>query len=188
MDTNIRIESLKKDVNKVLLYLEEQFAGLQMWKANTKLLENINIYIPARSSETKISNIANVNTVDSQTLRIEPWEKSQVSSICKWINDANIWLNPQDMWDYVIIKVPPLTTDRRKDLTKIVAKYSEESKVSIRNIRHDYIAKCKKYSEAKEISDTEKWSFEKKLDEIVKEQNLKIDNESALKSAEIMKI
>lgn len=188
MDTQAWLDSAKKDMSKVQSYLEEQFSGLQMWKANTKLLENVDVYIPSRWSETKISNIANVTTMDAQTLRIEPREKSQVSSISKWIMDANIWLNPQDMGEYVIIKVPALTTERRKELTKIVAKYGEEAKVSVRNIRHDYLGKCKKSFEAKEISETEKWSFEKRIDEIAKDQNTKIDTEVNNKSAEIMKI
>ena len=188
MDIESQILQIKKDMNKALDFLEEQFSWLQMWKASPKLLENMDIYIPARWSETKISNIANVTNMDSQTLRIEPREKSHVSSINKWINDANIWLNPQDMGEYVIIKIPALTTERRKDLTKIVAKYAEEAKVSIRNIRHDYLNKCKKQFEAKEISETDKTTFEKKLDEVVKDFNFKIDKETSNKSDDVMKV
>jgi ribosome recycling factor len=92
------------------------------------------------------------------------------------------------MGEYVIIKIPALTTERRKELTKIVAKYGEEAKVSIRNIRHDYLNKCKKSFEAKELSETDKGMFEKKLDENVKDLNARIDKEVSNKSDDVMKV
>lgn len=188
MDIESLLIQVRKNLSKVIDYLEEQLWWLQVWKANAKLLENIEVYIPAWQSETKISNIANITNMDSQTLRIEPREKSQLSSICKWITVANIWLNPQEMWDYIMIKVPPLTTERRKDLTKIVAKYWEEAKISIRNIRHENINDVKKTFENKEISENDKIIFEKKIDELTKEYNNIIDQEISKKSEEILKI
>jgi ribosome recycling factor len=93
--------------------------------------------------EQKISQIANVTMIDNQTLKIEPWDKGTLSSIEKGIYDSGTGLTPQGMGDYTLVKIPAMTTERRRDLTKLVSKMGEEAKIAVRNIRHDILKDIK---------------------------------------------
>lgn len=108
----------------------------------------------------KLPQLGNVSLMDSQTIKIEAWDKSTYSSIEKAIYDANIGLTPQNQGEYIMIKIPALTTDRRKELTKLVAKMGEEAKVRIRNVRHDMIDAVKKEFTEKLISEDQKKAYE----------------------------
>ena len=92
------------------------------------------------------------------------------------------------MGEHLLIKFPLLTTERRQQLQKVAAGYGEDAKISIRNIRHEHMNTIKKQFEAKEISETDKGSREKKIDELVKDYNKTIDNEVKGKQEEVMKI
>lgn len=181
-------DQLSKELNKVISYMEDQFAGLQVGKANPKLIENLEVYVPSYDDNMKISALASVGVVDAQTLRIEAWDKSVLSSIDKGIQDANLGLNPTHMGEHLLIKFPILTTERRQQLQKVAAGYGEDAKISIRNIRHEHLNAIKKQFEAKEISETDKGSREKKIDELVKDYNKSIDSEVKAKQEEMMKI
>lgn len=184
MDFNI----FGSELDKVITYLEEQFAWLQVGKANPKLIENLDVYVPSYDDTMKISALASVGVIDAQTLRVEAWDKSVLGAIDKWIQVANLGLNPTNMWEHLLIKFPILTTERRQQLQKVAAGYGEDAKISIRNIRHDHLNTIKKQFEAKEISETDKWSREKRIDEIVKDYNKTIDTEVKAKQEEVMKI
>jgi len=157
-------------------------------KASPKLIENIDCFIPSWGMEQKISQIANVGVIDSQTLKIEPWDKGTISSIEKGIYDSETGLTPQGMGDYIIVKIPPMTTERRRDLTKLVSKMGEEAKISVRNIRHDVLKSIKASVDAKTMSETEQETLEKEIEKLIKEQNTKIDDDTKSKSEDIMKI
>lgn len=175
-------------MNKVIKHLENELISLQIGRASTGLVDNIDIYIPAYDMKQKLSQLANVVVMDAQTIKIEPWDKSTISSIEKGIYDSNIGLTPQNMWDYVMIKVPALTQERRQNLIKLVAQYGEDNKIALRNIRHDILKDIKKQFDEKLISEDQKKLFEKECDEITKQYTTKIDQLVKIKSEEIMKI
>jgi ribosome recycling factor len=180
--------AFEQELNKIIAYMEEQFTGLQVWKANPKLIENLDVYVPSYDDNMKISALASVWVIDAQTLRVEAWDKTVLWAIDKWIQVANLGLNPTNMWEHLLIKFPTLTTERRQQLQKVAASYGEDAKISIRNVRHDHLNGIKKQFEAKEISETDKGSREKKIDEIVKDYNKNIDSEVKSKQEEMMKI
>lgn len=184
MDT----EKYKQLMQKSVKHLEEQFGSFQIGRASTWLVEKINVYIPARDMKQPMSQMANISIMDAQTIRIEPWDKSTVSSIEKWIYDSWIWLTPQNQWEYILIKVPPLTQERREELKKLAYKYWEEAKIAIRNIRQDAMKEIKKLFEDKAIWEDEKDNIESTIDDMTKDLNLKVDNLSKAKADEIMKI
>ncbi|MFA7284842.1 MAG: ribosome recycling factor [Candidatus Absconditabacterales bacterium] len=180
--------AFSKELDKVLQYLEEQFGSLQVGKANPKMVENLEVYVPSYGQSMKISGLASVTIMDAQTLKVEAWDKSSLSSIDKGIQDANIGLNPTNFGEHLVIKFPILTTERRQQLQKLASGYGEEAKISIRNIRHEHINAIKKQFEAKEVSESDKGSREKKIDETVKEYNKTIETEVKAKQEEMMKI
>ncbi len=98
-----------------------------------------------------LKNIASVSIIDSQTISIQPWDKSLIRDIDRAIADANLGLNPQNNGESILIKIPTLTEERRKDLVKLAKKLAEEGKVAVRNIRADVMKKIKAAETGKEI-------------------------------------
>lgn len=182
------IQTLQTALDKVISHLEWEFATLQLGRASTGLVESIEVFIPSRGMKQKLNQTANISILDAQTLKIEPWDKTIISSVEKAVYDANIGLTPVNMWDHLMIKIPVLTTERRKELTKFVSKLWEESKISARNVRHDALKFVKTEFDDKTISEDEKKSREKNIDEMIKDYSNKIDQKVKIKSEEIMKI
>ncbi len=173
---------------KIIQHLKESYAHLQLWRASTSLVEHMQIYVPSRWTTTGLNSLANVSIMDSQTIKIEPYSKNELKVIEKWILDSDLGFNPLNQWDYIMIKVPALTTERRQELTKIVHKEAEESKVAIRNLRHDARNELEKQFKAKEISENEKDATEKNIDETTKKYNEKIEELAKIKAEEVMKV
>ncbi len=179
---------IKKQMDKVISHLENELWQLQVGRASTSMVDWINVYIPSWWIEQKLNQIANNSILDAQTIKIQPWDKSTISSIEKAIYDSWLWLTPINQWDHILINIPALTWERRKELTKVVSKMWEDAKVSLRNIRHDFIKSIKQEFEDKTISEDEKKQKEDKVDEITKEYTKNIDDHVKFKSDEIMTI
>lgn len=107
-----------------------------------------------------LKNIAAVSIMDASTIVIQPWDKSLIKEIEKGISDAKIGLNPSNNGESLMIKIPPLTEDRRKDLVKIANRLGEEGKVGVRNIRQEFKKKIDKSKSDKEISEDEAKIYE----------------------------
>ncbi len=180
------LTNAKDWIKKAINHLENEYSKLQLWRANPALIEDL--MIESYGSMQPIKNVASTSLLDSQTLNIKPWDKTVIHTIAKAISDAWMWLNPQTMADSIIIKVPPLTEERRVEITKIAKKLAEEAKVASRNARgesHKLISKAK---EDKEISEDEAKRLETELQDIVDNWNKKIDEICKIKEEDIMKI
>jgi len=127
------LDKAKTGIDKAMHHLESEFGKLQLGRANPSIVEDI--MIEQYGSMQPIKNSASINILDSQTLSIAPWDKDLIHVIAKAITDGGTGLNPQTMADSVMIKMPAMTEERRKDMVKIVKKMSEEAKVSVRNSR-----------------------------------------------------
>ena len=171
---------------KVIQHLDIEFSRIQMWRANPMIVEDI--MVEQFWALQPLKNVASVATLDAQTLTIKPWDKGLVNAIGKAITDAWKGLNPQSNSDSIIISIPPLTEERRIEMTKIVKKLSEEAKVSIRNVRWDSVKAIKKAEDNKEITEDDKKSFEEDLQKEVQKANTTIDEKTKKKSEDIMKV
>jgi ribosome recycling factor len=146
------------------------------------------IRIDTYGSLQPIKNSASINLIDSQTLSIQPWDRSQVHAIANAITDSGMGLNPQTMADSVMIKVPALTEERRKDIVKIAKKLSEEGKVSVRNARQESLKDIKKAKDEKTITEDDVKSYEVDLQKMIDDANKKIEEMTKKKEDDIMKI
>ena len=180
------LEKTKTWIDKAIKHLELEFSKLQVWRANPSLLDDIRV--EQYGSMQPIQNLATVWTLDAQTLSIKPWDKTVIHPIAKAISDAWLGLNPQTMADSVIIKIPPLTEERRKDIVKIAKKLLEEAKIAIRNSRQDSLKDIKKALDAKEISEDDEKRLEKELQDLVNDWNKKAEELFKKKQEDIMKI
>ncbi len=180
------MQDAKRDLDKALSHLDSEFSKLQMGRANPSLVEWI--MIEQYGSMQAIKNIASVNILDTQTLSIAPWDKSIVHAIAKAITDAGVGLNPQTQADSVLIRIPPMTEERRKEMVKVVKKFTEEGKVSVRNVRGDYIKKIKRQETEKEISEDVAQGLEKDLQKLIDEANKTVEETAKKKEADVMKV
>lgn len=180
------IEQIKAQLEKALHHLESEFWKLQMWRANPALVEDITV--EQYGSIQPIKNSASINILDPQTLSIAPWDKSLIHAIAKAITDAWVGLNPQTMADSVLIRIPQLTEERRREMCKVVKKFGEEAKVSVRNIRADFHKQVKKQETDKEISEDQARDLESNIQKEIDAVNKMIDEATKKKEADIMKI
>lgn len=171
-------------LEKTIQHLSEELSGISVGRANPGIIEHIEV--PVYGASQPIKNLANISCPDIQTIRVEPWDKSVIGAMEKAIRDADIGLNPQNMGDALFLPVPPLTEERRKQVVKKVKEIGEESKIAVRNIRHDVLKTLKKQKEDKLISEDEALFEEKKVQEKVDETNKKIEEKIKEKEKDIL--
>jgi len=145
-DVKTVLDSAKATMEKAISHLELELQKVRAGKANPVMLESV--MVDYYGSRVPISNTASVNTQDSRTLIIQPWEKSMLTPIEKAIQQANLGLNPQNDGIIIRIMVPPLTEERRRDLSKAAKNLGEEAKIGIRNARKEAMEQVKKLQKA----------------------------------------
>lgn len=180
------ISTYQQQINKALEYLEKTLQSIQLWRASTSLLENINV--KASYGDAKINALGHISILDPHTIKVECWDKKELKNIEKAIYDANIGLTPKNEGEYILVSIPPLTEERRKETTKQIKAIGEESKAQIRRIRQDAMKETKKELDTKEISENEHKINENNIEEVVKQANTKIDMLVDEKSKEVMSV
>ena len=176
------LKSAEDKMQSSLLHLENELLNIRAGKANPNMLKSV--MVDYYGNPTAIGQLANINTPDSKSLIVQPWDKSILQEIEKGIINANLGFNPMNNGATIIVSIPPLTEERRKDLVKIVRNESENSKISIRNIRKDSNHEIKKT----DISDDEKKNYEIDIQELTDNFITKIDSVLKVKEKEIMTV
>lgn len=176
----------KEWIDKAIKHLDLEYSKMQLGRANPAMVESI--LVEQYGSMQPLQNVASVSNLDSQTLTIKPWDKWVIHSIAKAITDSWMWLNPQTMADSVMIKIPPLTEERRREVAKIAKVLAEDAKVSVRNARQESLKVIKKAEDDKEISEDIRKQTEWDLQKLIDEANKKVDEHFKKKEADIMKV
>jgi ribosome recycling factor len=135
-----------------------------------------------------IKNVASVSIPDARTIQIQPWDKSMLAGIEKAIRDSDLNLNPTNNGLAVILNIPPLTEERRRDLVKVVGRMAEEARIAVRNLRHEAMAAFKKMEHEEQMSEDERKGAENALQTEVDAVNKQIDELSKKKEEAIMTI
>ena len=182
------INELKQACDKIITHLQHSFMHLQLWRASSWIFEEIHVHVTSWGMDQKMNQVANITTLDAQTVKIEPRDKSTLADIEKAIYDAKLWFTPQNQWDYIMVKIPPLTQERRKELSKVVSRDWEDAKIALRNKRHDARKTAEIQEKNDEISKDEKTWIENKIDDVVKSYNEQVDQMVKDKSEEVMKV
>ena len=180
------LQKTEEWLDKSISHLRESFLWLQAWKASPALVENI--MINAYWSVSPLKNNAAITCPEAQQIHISPWDKWLMSTIEKAIREWDMWFNPLNNWSVIIVTVPALTEEKRRDLSKIVHKKWEETKIVIRNLRQDWKSKLEKLEKNKEISQDELKNAEVDLQKLVDDKNKKADEVVKYKEEEIMKV
>ena len=125
-----------------IMHLEEEYSHIRAGKANVHLLDCVRV--SSYGAEMPLSNVATLTTPDMRTIAIKPWDKNMIAPIEKAIIDSPVGIMPANNGEVIIIAIPPLTGERRKDLVKQCSHELETAKISIRNARRDGIDTMKK--------------------------------------------
>jgi len=184
-DVKTILDNTKELMEKAISHLEMELQKVRAGKANPVMLENITV--DYYGSKVPLSNTASINTQDARTLIIQPWEKGMLTPIEKAIQMANLGLNPQNDGVIIRIMVPPLTEERRKELTKAAKNLGEDAKVGVRSARKDAMEQIKKLQKDG-LPEDEAKDGETKIQTLTDAHVVKIDKHIEQKEKEIMTV
>lgn len=176
------IESAEEAMNKALHHLDKSFINIRAGKANPVMLSSVRV--DYYGAQTPISQVANINTPDAQTLSVQPWEKSLIPEIEKAIMVANLGFNPMNNGESIIISIPPLTEERRRELVKQAKAEVEHAKVGVRSARKEANNELKTL----ELSEDEVKNAEVDIQEMTNKFVTLIDERYQVKEKEIMTV
>jgi len=179
------LDSTKESMEGSLAHLEKEFLNIRAGKASPAMLGGVRV--DYYGSATPLSQVANINVPDARTITVTPWEKNMLHPIEKAIMIANLGFNPMNNGDNIIISVPALTEERRRDLAKQAKGEAEDAKIGIRNARKDANTEIKKLEKDGMSEDVCK-SAEDDVQNLTNSYIKKIDDLLAIKEAEIMKV
>lgn len=184
-DIDFILESTEESMNGSIAHLEKEFANIRAGKANPAMIGGV--FVDYYGSATLISQVANINIPDARTITVTPWERNMLHPIEKAIQNANIGFNPMNNGDLIIISVPPLTEERRRDLAKQAKSEAEDAKIGIRNARQDANKEIKKL-EKDGLSEDVCKTAEEEVQDLTNTFIRKVDELLSVKEAEIMKV
>lgn len=176
------MDSLKENLERAIEHLEHEFRGIRAGKATPNMVSAVTV--DYYGTQTPLTQVANVSTMDAQTITIQPWEKTLISEIETAIRNADLGFNPTNNGESVIINVPALTEERRKELSKHAKAEAENAKVSLRNDRREALHELKKLDISEDLSD----NVEIDIQNLIDKYGEKIDVIYKAKDEEIMKV
>ncbi len=179
------LEGAQESMENSIAHLEKEFLNIRAGKATPAMLGSV--FVDYYGSQTPLSQVSNVNVPDARTITIQPYEKSMLHPIEKAIMIANIGFNPMNNGDLIIISVPPLTEERRRDLVKQAKVESEDAKIGVRNVRKEANTDIKKL-EKDGVSEDVCKSAEDEVQTLTNSFIKKIDELLVVKEAEILKV
>jgi len=173
-------------MTKTVSVLEQEYASIRAGRASASVLNKL--VVDYYGAATPINQMAAVSVSEARILVIQPWDRSTLKNIEKAILASDIGINPQNDGTAIRLVFPPLTEERRKELSKKVEKTAEDSKVAIRSIRRDAIEKYKAMKKASEITEDDLKNYEKDIQDLTDKYCKNIDGIAAAKKKEIMEI
>lgn len=179
------LETAEEGMQKSISHLEKELIKIRAGKASPAMVGSV--MVDYYGSMTPLPQVANVGTMDARTLTIQPWEKQMLEPIERAIINSNLGLNPQSNGEMVLINIPQLTEERRRDLVKQAKAQAEDAKVGIRNSRKEGNDEVKKL-EKDGLSEDRVKGVEESIQDLTNQYSAKVDKILEAKEADIMKV
>lgn len=179
----MKLADAESHMQKAVEATQRSFNTIRTGRANASLLDRVQVEY--YGTPTSLKSLANISTPDASTITIQPYDKSSLTLIEKAISLSDIGLTPSNDGQLIRLNIPPLTEERRKDFVKLAAKYAEEGKVSIRNIRRDAVDAVRKQEKNSEISKDESQDLQDKIQKMTDKYITKVDELLAEKEKDI---
>ncbi len=180
------VNDIERRMNGATEVLRKEFAGLRTGRASASLLEPITV--EAYGSQMPLDQVATIGVPEARLLTINVWDKGLVKGVERAILDANLGLNPQTEGQLIRVPIPELNEERRTELTKVAAKYAEQARVAVRNVRRDAMDHLKRLEKDHEMSKDEHHAWSQDIQKMTDAFIKKIDEAVAAKEAEIMQV
>lgn len=184
------IDDIKKDATirmaKSVEALGHELAKLRTGRAHPSLLDHV--MVSYYGSDVPLNQVANINVEDARTLTVNPWEQNMVGPVEKAILNSNLGLNPNTAGNVIRVPLPPLTEERRKDMTRVVRQEGEQARVAVRNIRRDANQNLKSLVKEKLISEDDERRGEEIIQKLTDQHIKEIDELLEQKEADLMEI
>lgn len=181
-DVKFVLDTAQEGMDGAIAHLVKEFVKIRAGKASPAMLSSV--MVEYYGSQTPLSQVSNVNTPDGRTITVQPWEKNMLQPIETAILNANLGFNPMNNGETVIINVPPLTEERRKQLVKQAKAEAEDAKVSIRNARQEANKELRELDISEDLLKNAEMDVQELTDKFIK----KVDSLLSVKEEEIMKV
>jgi ribosome recycling factor len=179
-------KSAEQKMQKSLEALKLDLGKIRTGRAHTGLLDHVTV--DYYGNPTAINQVANINLADARTITVAPWEKKMLGAIEKAIRHSDLGLNPATVGELIRVPMPPLTEERRRDLTKVVKHEGEAARVAMRNIRRDANAHLKDLLKEKKIAEDEERRGQDDIQKLTDRYIAEIDKLLQAKEAELMAV
>jgi ribosome recycling factor len=179
-------KNLQTRMDQTIAALNHGMTKIRTGRANPALLDTVSV--DYYGSLMPISQVANVALLDARTISVQPWEKSMAQKIEKAIRDSDLGLNPASMGDLIRVPLPPMTEERRKELTKVVRTEGESAKIAVRNIRRDANESVKKLVKEKLASEDDQKRAEAEVQKLTDQHIVEIDRIVQAKEHDILAV
>ncbi|MGP1358982.1 ribosome recycling factor [Roseicyclus sp.] len=184
-ELDIDLDDLQRRMDGALGALRTEFASLRTGRASAQMLDPI--MVDAYGSPTPINQVGTVNVPEPRMVTINVWDKSLVGKVEKAIRESGLGINPQLNGTIIMLPIPELNEERRRELTKVAAQYAEHARVAIRNVRRDGMDQIKK-AKAQGMSEDDQKLWEAEVQEMTNAHIAKVDQALEAKQAEIMQV
>jgi ribosome recycling factor len=179
----VKLAEAESTMEKTVEATQRAFNTIRTGRANSSLLDKV--LVEYYGTPTSLKSLANITTPDATTILIQPYDRSSLNLIEKAISMSDVNLTPNNDGSSVRLNIPPLTSERRKEFVKIAAKYAEEGRVAIRNIRRDALDTIRKQEKNSEISEDDSRDLQDKLQKLTNKYTNRIDELLTAKEKDI---
>ncbi|MBV9199734.1 MAG: ribosome recycling factor [Alphaproteobacteria bacterium] len=180
------LKDLRRRMDGAVEVLRKEFGGLRTGRASASLLEPI--MVTAYGNVVPLNQVASVNVPEPRLITVQVWDRGVVKAVDKAIRESGLDLNPQTEGQVIRVPIPDLNEERRRSLTRVAAKYAEDAKVAVRNIRRDGIEALRRREKDAEISQDQQRKLQQEVQHLTDDYVRRIDEALAQKDREILQV
>ena len=182
----IEFNSYEEKMEKTLNNLKKEYLGLRTGRASASLLEPV--FVEAYGGKVPINQVGNISVPEPRLITVQVWDESLIQSVEKAIRNSELGLNPMIEGNNIRVPIPELSQERRIEIVKVASKYSEEAKITVRNIRRDAMDKIKEEEKQKSISKDDSFQISEKIQQLTDKYVEKIENIFQEKEKDILQV
>jgi len=180
------VTDLRRRMDGAIEVLRKEFGGLRTGRASASLLEPVTV--SAYGGTMPINQLANVSVPEPRMITVQVWDRAMVKAVDKAIREAGLGLNPQTEGQVIRVPIPDLNEERRRELTRVSARYAEQARISVRNVRRDGIEVLRRREKGAEISQDEQRKLQQEIQHLTDDYIGRIDEALAQKDSEILQV
>jgi ribosome recycling factor len=186
MPEDAMLKDLRRRMDGALEVLRKEFGGLRTGRASASLLEPISV--AAYGGTLPINQVANVSVPEPRMITVQVWDRAMVKAVDKAIREAGLGLNPQTEGQVIRVPIPDLNEERRRELTRVTAKYAEQARISVRNVRRDGVELLRRREKDADISQDQQRKLQQDVQHLTDDYIKRIDDALAQKDREILQV